>query len=308
MRRRRLSLGALALALAAAAWLVVGLVGATTYVRHYVRYRGFAPAHDPAGVAGGSLERVRFYSPSVRAWKYYLIYRPPGYQQDVRRGMRFPVLYLLHGGPSIPEDFVRIGAVAVTYDTELAAHRVRPLLIVMPYGRVHSGPPDTEWSNTHVGRYEDLVLDTIRSVDTRWATRRNRARRMLAGFSTGGYAAANITLHHPSLFGSFESWSGFFVEDRTAAFAHEPQAALDRNSPAVYVPSLTRVLHRFRVTGSLYQGNKDHEKTDMLLFARRARAAGAHVSASVYFGRHDWRIWRYRMKYELRYASRVLGA
>lgn len=308
MRRLRTRWGAILVAAAASAWLAAGLVGATSYVRHYVRYRGFEPARDPPGVAAGTVERVRFFSPSLRAFKYYLLYRPPGYVQDLRKGMRFPVLYLLHGGPSIPEDFVRIGAVAVTYDTELAAHLVRPLLMVMPYGRVHSGPPDTEWSNTRIGRYEDLVLDTVKSVDSRWPTQPDRARRMLAGFSTGGYAAANITLHHPALFGAFESWSGFFVEDRTAAFKHEPQAALDRNSPALYVPSLARVLHRFRVTGSLYQGNQDHEKTNMLLFARRARAAGARVSASVYFGRHDWRIWRYRMKYELRYASRLLGA
>lgn len=308
MTRRRARWGAVVAALVATAWLVTGLVGATSYVRHYVRYRGFEPAHDPPGVAGGSVERVRFYSPSLHAFKYYLLYRPPGYSAEVRRGMRFPVLYLLHGGPSIPEDFVRIGAVAVTYDTELAAHRVRPLLMVMPYGRVHSGPPDTEWSNTRIGRYEDLVLDTVHSVDARWPTRADRARRMLAGFSTGGYAAANITLHHAAEFASFESWSGFFVEDRTAAFKHEPQTALDRNSPAVYVPFLKKALHRFRVTGSLYQGNDDHERTEMGLFAQRANAAGAHVLASVYFGRHDWRIWRYRMKYELRYASRVLTA
>jgi len=290
----------------ATAWLVAGLIGAGSYVKHYVRYRGFEPARDPPGVAAGSVVRERFYSRSVHAWKYYLIYRPPGYRDDVRRGMRFPVLYLLHGGPSIPQDFLRIGAVAVTYDTELAAHRVRPLLIVMPYGRVHSGPPDTEWSNTHTGRYEDLVLDAVRAVDGRWPTRPDRGHRMLAGFSTGGYAAANITLHHPAEFGSFESWSGFFIEDRTQAFKHEPQAAVDHNSPALYVPSLARTLHRFSVTGSLYQGNHDREVTNMVLFARRARAAGAHISYSFYSGRHDWRIWRYRMKYELRYASRLL--
>jgi enterochelin esterase-like enzyme len=242
----------------------------------------------------------------VRAWKYYLVYEPPGYTADLRRHARLPVLYLLHGGPSIPEDFVRVGAVPVIYDTELAAHRVRPLLIVMPYGRVHSGPPDPEWSDTSTGRYEDLVLDVVRSVDAGFPTRPDRLHRMLAGFSTGGYAAANITLHHPALFANFESWSGFFVEDRSEAFKHEPQAALTRNSPALYVASLSRRLRRYPVVGSLYQGTDDHERTDMTLFARRARAAGAHVSYSFYFGRHDWRIWRYRMRYELRYASKSL--
>jgi enterochelin esterase-like enzyme len=306
-RRRRRRTAASLVAAAAAVWLVVGLVQAFSYVHHYALYRGFEPPHDPAGINAGRLERVRFYSPAVRAWKYYLVYLPPGYARDVARRERLPVLYLLHGGPSIPEDFIRVGAVGVTYDVELAAGRVRPMLIVMPYGRVHGGPPDTEWSNTRIGRYEDLVLDVVRAVDRRWPTLADRRHRMLAGYSTGGYAAANIALHHLGVFGSFESWSGFFVEDRSEAFKHEPAQNLRRNSPALYVSSLARQLHRHPLIASLYQGDRDHEKTFMMPFALRLRAAGAHVTFAFYFGRHDWRIWRYRMKYELQWASRVLG-
>jgi enterochelin esterase-like enzyme len=296
-----------AVGLLAAAWLAVGLWGAFTYVHDYVRYRGFEPPRDPPGVAPGTVERVRFYSPALGAWKYYIIYLPPGYAQAAARGVRYPVLYLLHGGPSIPEDYVRVGAVPVTYDVELAAHRVRPMLIVMPYGRVHGGPPDTEWSNTRIGRYEDLVLDAVHEVDRRWPTLADRRHRMLAGFSTGGYAAANISLHHPADFGSFLSWSGYFVEDRSEAFRHEPQENLVRNSPALYVDSMRAVLRRDPMTGFAYQGLSDHEKTGLLAFAERFRQAGGHVTVALYPGKHSWRLWRWRMKYQLRYASQVLG-
>jgi len=294
------------LGLLAVAWLAVGLFGVGAYVGDYVRFRGFAPPRDPPGVDVGRVERIRFYSPAVRAWKYYLIYLPPGYRAAAARGVRFPVLYLLHGGPSIPEDYIRIGAVAVNYDVELDAGRVRPVLIVMPYGRLHAGPPDTEWSNTHEGRYEDLVLDSVHAVDERWPTLTDRRRRMLAGFSTGAYAAANVTLHHLPVFGSFESWSGYFVEDRKAAFKTESDAVLLRNSPALYVSSLRAELRRFPVIGSLYQGRADHEKTYMVAFAHRLRAAGGRVAYAFYPGKHSWRLWRYRMRYELRYASQVL--
>ncbi len=296
------------LGLLAAAWLIVGLFGAGSYLGDYVRFRGFAPPRDPPGVSVGRVERVRFYSPAVRAWKYYLIYTPPGYRAAAARGERFPVLYLLHGGPSIPEDYIRIGAVAVTYDIELDGHRVRPMLIVMPYGRMHAGPPDTEWSNTREGRYEDLVLDAVHAVDTQWPTRADRRHRMLAGFSTGAYAAANITLHHLAVFGSFESWSGYFVEDRKAAFKTEPEANVLRNSPALYVSSLRPELRRFPVIASLYQGRQDHEKSYMIAFAQRLRVAGSQATYAFYRGKHSWRLWRYRMKYELRYASQVLTA
>jgi len=296
------------LGLLAAAWLAVGLFGAGAYVRDYVRFRGFAPPRDPPGVSVGRVERIRFYSPAVGAWKYYLIYLPPGYGAAAARGVRFPVLYLLHGGPSIPEDYIRVGAVGVNYDVELDARRVRPMLIVMPYGRMHAGPPDTEWSNTREGRYEDLVLDSVHTVDEQWATLADRRHRMLAGFSTGAYAAANITLHHLPVFGSFESWSGYFVEDRREAFKTEPEANLLRNSPALYVSSLRSELRRLPGLASLYQGRQDREKTYMVPFAQRLRAAGGDVAYAFYRGKHSWRLWRYRMKYELRYASQVLTA
>lgn len=305
---RRFRYLSLLFGLLAAAWLIVGLIGVGSYVGDYVRFRGFAPPRDPPGVAVGRVERVRFYSPAVRAWKYYLIYTPPNYRAAAARGVRFPVLYLLHGGPSIPEDYIRIGAVAVNYDVEIDAHRARPILIVMPYGRVHAGPPDTEWSNTREGRYEDLVIDAVHAVDAQWATLPDRRHRMLAGFSTGAYAAANVTLHRLPVFGSFESWSGYYVEDRKAAFKTEPEANLVRNSPALYVSSLRAELHRFPVIASLYQGREDHEKSEMIPFAQRLQHAGGNVSYAFYRGKHSWRLWRYRMKYELRYASQVLSA
>jgi enterochelin esterase-like enzyme len=236
-----------------------------------------------------------------------LIYRPPGYESAAARGARFPVLYLLHGGPSVPEDFVRVGSVPVTYDIELAARRVRPMLIVMPYGRVHGGPPDTEWSNTRIGRYEDLVLDTVHAVDRRWPTLADRRHRMLAGFSTGGYAAANVALHHLPTFGSFLSWSGYFVEDRSEAFKHEPRANLARNSPALYVPALRGALGRLPLSAFAYQGRSDHERTDLVPFVDRLRRAGGHVEYALYPGKHSWRLWRWRMKYQLQLASQMLG-
>jgi len=251
---------------------------------------------------------VAFYSPAVGAEKYYLIYLPPGFDRAAARGERFPVLYLLHGGPSYPDTYVRVGAVPQTFDRLLAHHRAKPMLIVMPYGRVHDGPPDTEWSNTALGRYEDLVLDSARAVDARWPTVRSRRARMLAGYSTGGYAAANIALHHPATFGSFESWSGFFVEDRTEAFRRAPEESLVRNSPALYVGALRAELHRYPMVAFAYQGRQDHEPTQLAAFTARFRAAGGRITQALYPGKHSFRLWRWRMASMLSFASRVLHA
>lgn len=254
----------------------------------------------------GRVVRVPFFSAAVGAEKNYLIYLPPGYRREATRGQRFPVLYLLHGGPSYPETYVHAAAVPSTFDRLLARRKVRPMLIVMPYGRVHDGPPDTEWSNTALGRYEDLVLDAVRAVDARWPTVRRRGARMLAGFSTGGYGAANIALHHPATFASFESWSGFFVEDRTQAFRHEPERNVLRNSPALYVRFMRAALRRYPIRAFAYQGQDDHERTNLAAFTARFRAAGGRITEALYPGKHSFRLWRSRVASMLTFASRIL--
>jgi len=275
-------------------------------VRRHRSHHHRRRSHRTATPARGRVLRVSFFSPAVGAAKYYLIYLPPGYRREAARGKRFPVLYLLHGGPSYPETYVHAAAVPSTFDRLLARRKVRPMLIVMPYGRVHDGPPDTEWSNTALGRYEDLVLDAVRAVDARWPTVRRRGARMLAGFSTGGYGAANISLHHPATFASFESWSGFFVEDRTQAFRHEPERNLLRNSPALYVSTLKAELHRYPMRAFAYQGRDDHELTYLAQFTARFRAVGGRIIEALYPGKHSFRLWRGRVASMLTFASRVL--
>lgn len=250
---------------------------------------------------------MTFFSPTLRVRRFYLIYFPPGYHAGGSRKRRLPVLYLLHPGPGQPADFVNVGALQATFRSELRAHLVKPMLVVMPDGHVPKARTDAEWSNTRVGKYEGLVLDTVRAVDRRWPTRADRRHRMLAGLSTGGYAAANITLHHLRTFGSFESWSGFFIEDRSQAFRAEPESVLLRNSPAVYLPRLRTELRRYPVRALVYQGWQDPEQTYYALFVRRARAAGIRLTSAKFPGGHDWRLWRWRMKYDLRYASAVLS-
>ena len=91
--RRRL------VALAVAAWLVVGLAAVYAYAHRYAIYRGFPAPATPTGVASGTTRTITFWSPSVHQREQYIVYLPPGYAQAAARGRRYPVLYLLHGYP-----------------------------------------------------------------------------------------------------------------------------------------------------------------------------------------------------------------
>lgn len=285
-------------------WLIVGGFGAWAYAHDYYVYRGFGPPRNPPGVAAGRVVRVSFHSAALQAQRSYDIYLPPGYAP----GRRFDVLYLLHGSPGAPLQFIDDSAVGVAMDTLIARHEIRPFLIVMPDGRDGTLLDDTEWADTPHGRYESFVLDVVRDVDHRWPTIADRDHRVLAGNSEGAYAAANLTLRHLSTFGAFESWSGYFRQTRTGVFARASAAQLAANSPIdlasrVHLGAPGRTLHAY-----LYGGAQDPDTRQLMPFARALRAAGATVETADPPGRHDWGLWRDWTPRMLRWAAAQMGA
>jgi len=295
MTTRRAVLGAIAVA-----WLLLGLYGVASYGHNYYVYRGYDPPHDPAHVAGGRLVSSRFYSPALRSWRSYLVYLPPGYS-PLRR---YPVLYLLHGAPGWPREFVDVADVGVSLDVAVAQNRVRPFLLVMVDGGDGTYTSDTEWANTRRGRYEDLVLDTVRAVDRRWPTLADRADRAIAGNSEGAFGAMNVTLRHLDVFSIVSSWSGYFRADSGGAFAHTTAAQRRAYSPADYVASLAGRLRRLPVHAFLYVGMVDPDRGLSTSFAGQLRAAGADVRYAEYPGRHSWRLWRDEMPRVQAFADR----
>jgi S-formylglutathione hydrolase FrmB len=296
-----------ATAVLVSAWLVVGLVGAWTYGHHYYVYRGFPRPKDPPGVAHGRLVTVHFFSPALGSRREYTVYLPPGYSRAAARGRRFPVLYLLHGSPAQPREFVDAGDLTVAADVAFSRRHVRPFLIVLPDGRDGTYTSDTEWADTPHGRYASFVLDTVRAVDTRWATLRARRDRAIGGLSEGAYGAVNIALHNLDRFGVVEAWSGYYTQTPTGPFRHASRAELAANSPAAYVPALAGRLRALPLRAFVYGGRQDPDTSQLMPFATELRATGASVVARIYPGRHDWRLWRSQMPHMLAWSGETFA-
>jgi enterochelin esterase-like enzyme len=222
--------------------------------------------------------------------------------------VRFPVLYLLHSAVGSPDGMIRTQHVQEILRRQIAAGRAHPMLLVFPDGRVPGVTSDSEFANTGLGRYMDAVVETIHAVDRRWSTISDRRARMLAGISTGGYAAANICLHHLPLCGGFESWSGYFVQTRDFPFTNEPVSTLKSNSPASYVERLRAQLNRLPTWGFAYQGTQDHTRSAIVTFMRRFRDAGGHGTHALYPGGHGWGLWRRQLPHMFQWASVHLRA
>jgi S-formylglutathione hydrolase FrmB len=300
-RRRAVLLGFLV-----AAWGIAGAVGVYRYVHEYWLYRGFPAPRTPHGVAAGSTHVVRFWSEALHQRRAYLVYTPPHYAEQAAAGRRFPVLYLLHAPPGRPDGFFLAGAMGVRADTLIARHRIRPLLMVVPYGKSRRYGNDTEWANARAGRYMSYVLDTVRDADRRFATVADRQGRVIAGLSEGGYGALNIALHHLGAFAGAESWSGYFQQTPTLPFTGASPTTLRANSPLDEIRTDAAAIRRHGFRAWVYQGLSDRQTAPAreVQFTRRLAASGADVHFGFFPGGHDWGLWRAQVPRMLGAASR----
>lgn len=299
MSRRRI--GRWLAVLAALGVTVVGLIGAYSYWEAYYQHRGFATVAYLPHARRGRLKTVLFYSRALRRRTDYVVYLPHGYGRSRRR---YPVFYLLHGSPGRPMVFVDVAGLPVRMDNLISRHRMRPMILVFPDGRIGGSTySDSEWADTQAGNYAGYVIDVVRDVDRRFATLANRRNRVIAGFSAGAYGATNIFLHHLPDFANLQSWSGYYLQTRTGVFAGASRAVLAANSPLDEVRRLRRRIAGDPLRAFLFVGRDDDVSPQTEPMARALAAAGATVSYALYRGGHDWQLWHAHLNQMLILAS-----
>ena len=140
------------------------------------------------------------------------VYLPPQYFQPAYRAYRFPAIELIHGHPGTPQDWITVLGVTHTLDRLLAGQHAQPAVLVMP---------DADGSTTislqclnQAGGQQDLTylavdlpaqiahLLRVAPPGRAWG---------VAGFSEGGFCAANMPLRYPNRFGFSGVLSGYFV-------------------------------------------------------------------------------------------------
>lgn len=132
-----------------------------------------------------------------------LVYLPPSYGRETSRN--FPVVYLLHGATSVPEEWIdgsyqgmNLGLVL---DSLIAAKAIPELIVVMPNADNKLGAGF--YANSPVaGNWEDFVVrDLVSYVDRKYRTLARGSQRALVGHSMGGFGALAIAFKHPTAFG-----------------------------------------------------------------------------------------------------------
>lgn len=300
--------------------VVAGAAGAAQYVVTFWRYRGFPAPSAPKTVFvrfPGGRRKVRVQpadvvhitvrGPSLGEWEdpVYVIL-PPGYASHP--WIHYPVLYLLHGTPGEPTNFILAGDLLPTYEVLLAEQRIRPMIIVLPSGAKHFFS-DTEWANGILpgNGWETFVAQTlVHAIDERFRTIPKGSERGIGGLSEGGYGALNIGFHHLNDFSILESWSGYeHASDVTAVFGNR-RTLMRQNSPAVELPKLASELRSRHIYVWFYIGSNDSHSLieENAKFSNELARFGVAHSFETLPGYHSWRVWRKMMAAALIVASK----
>ena len=292
-----------------AVFVVVGAVGVYRYARGFWLYRGFPPPNDPAFVSSrGVAERIYVASAALGGRSQPVdVYLPPGYATSPQK--RYPVFYLLHGFPGRPGAFLQTVRMGVVEDVLVARHRIRPVILVMPFGStgtftdkewVDGVRPGEEWA-TFVSR------DLVHAVDARFRTISRGAARAIGGLSEGGYGAIDIALHHPREFHVVESWSGYEQADPIRSIFGHDKRLLAANSPLLRIGYAAPALRAARTRFWFYSGSDDRLLGQNRRFAAELRRLGLPYRFFVRRGGHNWALWRGNAAVALLAAARHLA-
>lgn len=180
-----------------------------------------------------------------------LIALPPGYRTGHKN---YPVLYLFSGYPGRAADWFVSGRITQTLDALAAQGRVPYFICVAP--DVNGGFfNDSETVNAVGGAQVEnwVTRDVVGYVDAHYRTRPQRSGRVLAGMSSGGYAAINVALKHQTEFGVSLALEPYGDPGNVTRRLFGGDLSLLRaNSPSYYAPRepLTRRLPFFLDVGS----------------------------------------------------------
>ena len=260
--------------------------------------------------------RLRVTGPRSHLTRVVYVYLPPQYFQPAYSKYRFPVIELLHGQPGEPQDWINVVGVTSTLDQLMARKLAQPAVLVMPdanggeqislqcLNQVH-GPQDlTYLAQDLPGKIARMLR--VQPPGPDWG---------VAGYSEGGFCAANMALRFPGRYGFAGVLSGYFTPYgnrwghpvRTVSPFGPSRTLRDENTPLL-------ALRRLRAGAALpafWLGAGADDPEDVVNAERfwhelvlRQPQAPLNLTSG---GGHDMITWRAEVPLMLRWMTRRLA-
>lgn len=227
-------------------------------------------------VPHGAMAQRYYYSNSLDTIRRLHVWTPAGYEKSADK---LPVLYLVHGGGDTDNSWPTVGCAGFILDNLLAEGRMKPMIVVMPNGTIHTNSLEGE-----VPLFaEELMNDIIPYIEDNYRVLTDKDSRALAGLSMGGLETLEAGLNHYQKFGYlYVLSSGWFANDTqkyTERGAYLKKIASDFNKSV-------------RLLAFTQGGPEDIAYKNCKAMLKLFDEAGVKYEFSEASGGHSWYTWR----------------
>jgi len=195
-------------------------------------------------VPHGNVLIKNYYSIVAKSWRHIFVYTPPDYETNT--SIRYPVLYLQHGGGEDERVWIEMGRTNLILDNLIAEGKIKPFIVVMetsavgpqfPMGPRPAAPaagapaqgaqrpaaaapgaPAAPGAGAQAAgarprfsfdTYAQLMInDMIPWVDKNFRTIPDQSHRAMSGLSMGAMCTKSVTLAHLDMFSYIGLFSG----------------------------------------------------------------------------------------------------
>ncbi|NSW94199.1 MAG: esterase [Bacteroidales bacterium] len=230
-------------------------------------------------VPHGEICIKRYYSSVFNEWRQFYIYKPAGY--DVNINIKYPVLYILHGGGEDERGWATQGKTDLILDNLIAAGKAKPMLVVMPDGNVET---QGFGENTLRAFERELKQSIIPFVEKNYRVDNAPGNRALAGLSMGGLQTLYAGINNTDLFSYLGVFSSGWIMPAQSALADAQYEFMKKNLD--------------KINGNLKQfwlamgGKEDIAYNNCQAMMAKFNEMGVRYTYTEYPGGHTWPVWR----------------
>lgn len=230
-------------------------------------------------VPHGEIRMRRYYSAVTGSWRRFFLYTPPGYDQNPQ--LRYPVLYILHGGGEDERGWATQGLTDVILDNLIAAGQARPMLVAMLDGNAVAPGFGADFLEKFQA---DLLQTVIPFVERNYRVQVDPQARALAGLSMGGLQTLHVGLGNSDKFAHLGVFSSGYILPRQAELAEQAYARI-----AARPGELNSRLKTFFFTMG---GPEDIAYQNCQAMLKRLDELGVKYQYFETPGGHTWPVWR----------------
>ena len=246
-------------------------------------------------VPHGTVRRMIYSSANVGHSRPVMIYTPPGYESS--GDQKYSLVLLLHGYGDDETAWTDVGRAHLIADNLIAAGRIEPVIIVMPYGHPEplqlSERPDNYFQRNNDLYEKDITNDLLPYIEQGFHVRTDAAGRSIVGLSMGGGHALDTGLKNIDRFSSIGAFSAATPQLDTQALLQQ-YPSLSGSEPAA-----NSLKHLW-----IPIGDKDFLLARNDKFVEQLRTAGVKHDYVKTEGGHEWKLWR---DYLPQFLEKVVG-